>query len=439
MAIHDLAESYVRLVHKIGLHDGNYVDAYFGPEELKPDKNATKENFSLEELAYEAVELLNNLYEQDAPEERINFLESQLNSAQSMINKLRGLELSFDDEFEAIYHLEPQQYGEYYLQLQAGLASAMSRIENMFGLSYEGSLGERLNEFYRMFFIPTEEMEITFRHAISRSKEKTEQHIELPENEKIELGFVSGKPWTGYNYYLGNAQSKFDTNIEAEISLFKAVVLARHEGYPGHHVFHSLQDMLLVQEQGWVELSIYPLFSPMSVISEGLANYGIDLAFPPSEKVQLLVELAKVSGIDQILMEKGVEEDQLPELLQSYYELAKLHNELDYTAIEAGRMVYDGVPDEIIIDRLMATGLVSEKRAKQRISFIRTYGTYIVNYTLGQDLIAEYINTVLARTFGSNMMDQSIVEQTKWNIYESLLISPPLPQELEAFVNSCLE
>ena len=37
--------------------------------------------------------------------------------------------------------------------------------------------------------------------------------------------------------------------------------------------------------RGWTEYSVYPLYSPQSLIAEGSANYGIDLAFPGPEKL----------------------------------------------------------------------------------------------------------------------------------------------------------
>ena len=60
----------------------------------------------------------------------------------------------------------------------------------------------------------------------------------------------------------------------------RAVDLACHEGYPGHHVYNVLLEKNLMRDRGWVEYSVYPLFSPQSLIAEGTANYGIEVAFP---------------------------------------------------------------------------------------------------------------------------------------------------------------
>src|SRR3546814_16959183 len=54
----------------------------------------------------------------------------------------------------------------------------------------------------------------------------------------------------------------------------------------------------LVKGRGWLEFSVYPLYSPQSLIAEGTANYGIDLAFPdktrPDTERDVLMPLAEI-------------------------------------------------------------------------------------------------------------------------------------------------
>ena len=73
-------------------------------------------------------------------------------------------------------------------------------------------------------------------------------------------------------------------NLDFPVPLDRAIDLACHEGYPGHHVYNALLEQALVHDRGWVEISMYPLFSPQSLIAEGSANYGIDMAFPSAER-----------------------------------------------------------------------------------------------------------------------------------------------------------
>ncbi len=49
------------------------------------------------------------------------------------------------------------------------------------------------------------------------------------------------------------------------------VGLAAHEGYPGHHVYNILLEQNLVKDKGWIEYTVYPLYSPQSLIAEGTA------------------------------------------------------------------------------------------------------------------------------------------------------------------------
>ncbi len=53
-------------------------------------------------------------------------------------------------------------------------------------------------------------------------------------------------------------------NTDLPVYIDRAVDLACHEGYPGHHVYNALLEKHLVRDRGWVEFSIYPLFSPQS-------------------------------------------------------------------------------------------------------------------------------------------------------------------------------
>ena len=57
-----------------------------------------------------------------------------------------------------------------------------------------------------------------------------------------------------------------------------------------------------MRERGWVEISMYPLFSPQSLIAEGSANFGIDMAFPAAARVAYERDsLFPLAGLDPSL------------------------------------------------------------------------------------------------------------------------------------------
>ena len=65
-------------------------------------------------------------------------------------------------------------------------------------------------------------------------------HIKLPPAENFTVEYVTNKPWGGYNWYKGNYRSVIQVNTDLPIYVDRAIDLAAHEGYPGHHVYNAL-------------------------------------------------------------------------------------------------------------------------------------------------------------------------------------------------------
>ncbi len=142
------------------------------------------------------------------------------------------------------------------------------------------------------------------------------------------MEYVTGKSWSGYNWYQGSYRSLIQVNTDLPIMIDRAVDLACHEGYPGHHVYNALLEQHLVRERGWIEYSVYPLFSPQSLIAEGTANYGVDVAFPGAERVKFEREVIfPAAGLD-------------PAGAEAYYEVMDLVDQLSYAGNEAARQLH---------------------------------------------------------------------------------------------------
>jgi hypothetical protein len=58
-------------------------------------------------------------------------------------------------------------------------------------------------------------------------------------------------------------------------------------------------------------------------------------------------------------------------------------------------------------------------RAQQRVRFIETYRSYVINYNLGEDLVREYVE----RRAGAD-------PARRWQVFGALLSSPRLPSGL---------
>ncbi|MFQ5648659.1 MAG: hypothetical protein ACE5IY_01845 [bacterium] len=403
-----IAEAYVQLVLEIGLYDPDYVDAYYGPEEWRPDENEKLQEFPVTRLRKEIEDLqkqLDHLERDDLiPLHRLRrtFLEKQLIAVAARIDILAGKQLTFDQESQVLYDaVAPHHSVEHFEKLLLDLDGALPGA---------GSVSERLETFKKEFVIPKEKLDAVFQAAISEARKRTQLHIDLPANENFTVEYVTHKPWSGYNWYKGNHFSLIQVNTDLPIYIDRAIDLACHEGYPGHHVFNVLLENQMVRSRQWMEFSVYPLFSPQSLIAEGSANYGIEVAFPGEERVEFEREvLFKLAGLDPANTEK-------------YYEIHEMVTRLSYAGNEAARQYLDGkISAEQAAEWLTKYALMPPDRAKQRVSFIEKYRSYVINYNLGQDIVKNYVES------NGGTSDNPA---KRWQLFAELLATPKVASGL---------
>jgi hypothetical protein len=402
--MNDAAQRYVKLVLALGEHDGDYVDAYYGPPEWR--EQVRKEKPSLSKIYDRALVLKRELDARPAPSDslaalRLEYLRKQVSALLTRAEMLEGRKLSFDDEARALYDVEVPRHDEQYFK---DLTAALERE-----LPGNGALIDRLEQFRARFVIPKEKHDAVFKAAIDACRARTMAHIALPKSESFKLEYVTNKSWSGYNWYQGKFNSLIQMNTDLPIFIDRAIDLACHEGYPGHHVYNVLLEKHLVRDRGWVEFSVYPLFSPQSLIAEGSANYGIEVAFPAQERLDFEKKtLFPLAGLD-------------PATAEQYYRVQDLAAKTSYAGNEAARRYLNGEIDAAqAADWLVRYGLMGPDRAKQRVKFIDQYRAYVINYNLGKDLVRAYVE----RKSGGDA-------QKRWDVFEELLSSPRLPSGLK--------
>ena len=403
-----LAERYVRLVLALGQHDADYVDAYYGPPEWRKEVEAEKP--PLPDIDGRAAALAADLVEaapSGAAEElvrlRHQYLSRQLEALRARLSMLSGTRLQFDEESKALYDaVAPTHSPE---EFQGVLAELDAKLPG------KGPLLERYEAFRSRFVIPRDRLDATFKAAIEGCRERTVAQVTLPPGESFTVEYVTNKSWSGYNWYQGNYRSLIQVNTDLPIYADRAIDLACHEGYPGHHVYNALLEKHLVRDRGWVEFSVYPLFSPQSLIAEGTANYGIDVAFPRSERLEFERRVIfPAAGLD-------------PATADKYYEVLALVDRLSYAGNEAARRYINGAIDaKGAADWLEQYALYSRPRAEQRVKFIDQYRSYVINYNLGKDMVARAIERQ-----GGTVDNPS----RRWDLFEALLSSPRLPSTLD--------
>lgn len=407
-SLNSLAEDYVKIILEIGLYDPMYVDAYYGPENWKKEVELIKEEVIPAERLIKKVEDLGRLLEdiEIEPENKMlllrkKYLDKQLIAVKARIEMLNGKKYTFDEESSKLYDaVVPPFENEHF-------ASVIHELEKL--LPGKENLIDKVAKFNREFVIPKDKIDTVFRAAIEESRRRTKMNIELPANENFELEYVTDKAWAGYNWYKGNNFSLIQVNIDFPILIDRAIDLASHEGYPGHHVYNSLLETNLVKERGWKEFSVYPLFSPQSLIAEGTANYGINVVFPREERMKFEKEvLFPLAGLDTSKVDL-------------YYQIQDLTHELTYARTVAMRSYLDGkwTKEE--------TGVWMEKYALRRASessfrFPETYRSYIINYNWGQDLVRNYVE----RRGGTE--DNPV---KRWEIFTRLISTPQTPTNIK--------
>ncbi len=400
-----IAESYVKLVLALGNFDADYVDAYYGPTTWQAASKAAP--LPLAQIRTRAHTLRQELASADTPANaelenlRRQYLDKQLGAMEARVEMLEGRKFSFDEESRRLYDATaPFNPEEHFREVLAQLDRT---------LPGKGTLAERWEAYRRRFFVPRDKLDVVFRTAIAECRRRTALHIALPPGESFTVEYVKGTPWGAYNWYKGNFQSVIQVNTDLPITIDRIIDLACHEGYPGHHVYNSLLEKHLVRDRGWVEFSVYALYSPQSLIAEGSGNYGIKVAFPGDEKLAFeRAVLFPLAGLDSA---RAAE----------FERVGRLMKQLGYAANEAARRYLNGeIAAATAAAWLTRYTLAEPAQAAKHVRFIDRYRSYVINYNLGEDLVEHYVE---ARADGD--------ARRRWDAFAELNSSPRLPSTLK--------
>jgi len=367
------AERYVHLGLELGQYDKDYVDAYLGPKEWQTQAQNPR---TKKKLATDIASLKKQLAGMsfDKPENivRHKALSRNVRAMDVRVRMVNGETFSFTDEARLIYDVVLPEFDFDLFDL------ALERIANL--LPGTQDLASRVDDFRSTFNIPEDRLEAVISASINECRARSKKFIPLPEQESFTLEYVVDKSWSGYNWYQGNNVSLMQINQDFPTKVYGAIGLGCHEGYPGHHVWNVLIEEELIKAKGWVEFNLYPLFSPYGLIAEGSAEYGVSLAFPDQERAQfekdVLYPMAGVSSEQASLLE----------------DVNQLLADLRYSRIAIGKLYLDGdISRDEAIKRTIKYSLVSEKRANSYIRFLEQYRAYVLNYSIGEDLVGAYI------------------------------------------------
>ena len=362
----NIAERYIRLAHGIDAHVPHFIDGYSGPQEW-----ADKTPRSPAELLKEAQAFLQAV--EDVPDAgRREWLRTQGRAMHTHARVVAGQQVPFAEEVRGLYDIDP---------LTAPLDeldSALKAFEE--ALPGTGSVTERLERLRDRVALKNDDVLRVANPILHELRRRTLDLYGLPEGEDFTIHLVTDKPWSGYNWPLGNLQSRIDINTDFPVPLPGLPNLLAHEGYPGHHTENAHKETELVRGRGWQEHQLQLLYSPQSVIAEGIATNALDMVMPEKEvQAWLTGELAQLSGLD-------------PQDILAFQHAVKAREDIKHISGTAAVMLYqDAKSEDEVVKFLKHYNAVTEERARHSLSFIRHHRGYVYTYTVGHALVKKFV------------------------------------------------
>jgi hypothetical protein len=394
------ARAYVRLAVALGEHDKESLDYYYGPPEWVADVRANPPAYP--EIKSQALQLAGQVGQiattNATQRQRADFLVRQLNAIAVRVDVLtvgqQQKEMPFDRETEGVFGIDaPRGYD------QAHVAEVLRAIEKE--LPGKGSLATRYADFDKQFEMPPAKIPAVMTRSLAGCRQQTTRFIPLPAGESASLEYTSSEPWSAFSRYYGKLHSVIQVNTDFVLTVDRALQLACHEGYPGHHTFNSIRDATLVETTHWPELTVQTTFSPQSLISEAAAVYAAQMAFTDAERLEFeRSQLFPLAGLK-------------PELAEKYLRVARLVDQLHVVEPPIARGYLDGTleylhaSEELEEDALMA-------HTKATLQYMNEYRSYVLTYTYGVDLMARYVEGA-----GPSEAD-------RWSRYHGLMTSPDI-------------
>ncbi|AHH21320.1 hypothetical protein NONO_c65500 [Nocardia nova SH22a] len=331
MHAHPFVTEYLRLGLAFDRLEPGFVDAYTGDPALRRAVESAPAP-QPRELADRAAALHKELPEAGLDEQRTEFLAAHLLALECSGRKFAGDDISFVEEVRAYFDVDIElgdidDYQDAHRQLDEVLAG-------------DGPLLDRMTAHRKADEIPPERLTECVRAFSGALRERVRERYPLPDHEQVEYEIVGDKPWSGFNYYLGNYRSRVAINSDLKQHMANLPALIAHEAYPGHHTEHCRKEAGLVAA-GQDEQTLFVVNTPQCLMAEGLADLALKsiigpdwgiwaqeiyadlgLRFDGERAQRLSIASAKLLGVRQdaalLLHDRGRDADEVAGFLQRW-------------------------------------------------------------------------------------------------------------------------
>jgi hypothetical protein len=375
---------YARLSFGIERHVPGFIDAYLGPDNIRAaldPENPSGAPPTPAALVAAARELLAKIPSLDASDGRKGYLTKQVEAMLTTTRRVTGEEIPYREEVRLLFDIEPQATAEGIYD------AAISDLDTL--IPGDGPIAERMVAWRQSYAVPAETARRLVDVILPELRARTQEFVNLPEDESIEIRMVQDQPWSGYNWYLGGGRSRVDLNTDLPIYAYRLTDLLAHEGYPGHHTEHALKERLYT-EQGLGEHALQLINTPECLISEGIATVAEKMLFTPQELVRFRRE--------RVYPAAGIPGD--PEREVAIGAALRILRSVPGNA--ALLLHEEGRDPQDVVAYLQRYGLVAEGEARQRLRFIADplWRAYIFTYHVGYELISAWLDQAPADRHG---------------------------------------
>jgi hypothetical protein len=378
-----IAADYLLLALRMDQRIPGLVDGYFGPAALKAQVDMEQLRAPAR-LRADAVALRARVADEVTEPDRRAWLDAQLVALEAQAAVLDGDPLPYAEHVARCMGFAPPRHDD------TALDAARAAIGTL--LPGDESLTDRLAAWDRGLEIDIDRLPAVIDWLVADFRAGAARDFGLPEAEDLRVSLVTGKPWSGYNWFDGGRRSRVDINTDLPVRAPDLIDTVAHETYPGHHLEHAWKEADLVDSLGRLEASVLLINTPECPISEGLADLGASFAVPEARRVDLLVELFDRAGL-------AVAADPVAARATAERAVALGPARTALAAIR-GNAAYlrhaDGRSHDEVVSYLREVGGYGAVAAEKRLEFIEhpLWRTYVFVYAEGEALLRRWVEAV---------------------------------------------
>jgi len=367
--VDQIGRDYLTLALSLDRHLEGFIDAYYGPPELKAEVQCGDPR-PLDMLAGDARELQQAIDASGYDAQRKEYLARQTRAMSAVIDNLSGQQLGFVEEVELYFDVSPQMMDESLFE------AAHAQIDRL--LPGGGSVHQRFSVWEKRLEVERDRVLPVFERACQEARSRTLDLFELPPDESVRWELVEDQPWRAYNRYLGDHRSLIEVNTDLPMPVNRVLTGVTHEAYPGHHTEGAIKEYRLYEGQGRAEHAVQ-ILAPECVLAEGLAVSALRMIFTETEEAAFLQdELCPLAGVQIESVEKEIA-------------VARALDALRGVTGNAALLLHrDGKPLQEVeryLERWMVGG-PGEVAQAMRFIQIPLWRSYAFSYTVGKELVA---------------------------------------------------